>query len=62
MSKKDLILEIDKVLDSFPDKALSELLAFLKSLDNKQTNSMLNKSAISRILSEDKVLLERLAQ
>jgi len=62
MSKQDLIVEIDKVLDSFPDKALAELLDFLKTLDYSQKTTILNKSVISRILSEDKVLLERLAQ
>jgi len=36
MSKEEIKTEINKVLDHFSDKALSELLLFLKELDDKK--------------------------
>lgn len=35
MSKEEIKSEINKVLDHFSDKALHELLRFLKELDSK---------------------------
>jgi hypothetical protein len=61
MSKKELKDEISKVLDHFSDKALNELLNFLKELDSKN-NSNLSVSSLDRILHEDKELLAKLAQ
>lgn len=60
MSKEDIKNEISKVLDQFPDKALDEILTFLKKLEAKQHGSI--KSSLDKILSEDKELLTRLAQ
>jgi len=50
------------VLDHFSDKALSELLAFLKELDSKQSNAISSQALLDKILSEDKQLLAKLAQ
>ena len=61
MSKKELKDEISKVLDHFSDKALNELLNFLKELDSKN-NSNLSVSSLDKILHEDKELLAKLAQ
>ena len=61
MSKEDLKIEIGKVLDHFSDKALNELLMFLKELDVKH-NSLLNGNSLERILKEDKILLAKLAK
>ncbi len=61
MSKKELKDEISKVLDHFSDKALNELLNFLKELDSKN-KSALSMSSLDRILQEDKELLTKLAQ
>lgn len=60
MSKEEIKYEINKVLDHLSDKALSELLAFLKELDAKQGNNA--SSSLQRILTEDKELLSKLAQ
>lgn len=58
MSKEEIKYEISKVLDHLSDKALAELLTFLKELDTRNpVNSSLHK-----ILSEDKELLAKLAQ
>lgn len=62
MSKKEIKDEISKVLDHFSDKALSELLRFLKELESKTSSSISSKSSLDRILQEDKDLLAKLAQ
>jgi phosphoserine phosphatase len=60
MSKEEIKYEINKVLEHFSDKALTELLAFLKELDTQQANS--TSQLLQKILTEDKELLFKLAQ
>ena len=62
MSKDEIKYEINRVLDNFSDKALEELLTFLKQLESQNNNSFLSSSDLQKILSEDKQLLEKLAQ
>lgn len=62
MSKEEIKYEIGKVLDHFSDKALVELLAFLKELDSKHESEFTINSSLTRILTEDKELLAKLAQ
>ncbi|MCG9900427.1 MAG: hypothetical protein MH132_10530 [Hydrotalea sp.] len=62
MSKEEIKYEINKVLDHFSDKALEELLAFLKDLDTKNEVTSSFASSFNKILSEDKELLAKLAQ
>ena len=62
MSKEEIKYEISKVLDHFSDKALGELLAFLKELDTKKDVKISLTSSLNKILSEDKELLAKLAQ
>lgn len=62
MSKDQIKYEINKVLDHFPDAALQELLSFLKELEEKQGAALAYSGNLQRILSEDKELLEKLAQ
>lgn len=62
MSKEEIKYEISKVLDRFSDKALAELLSFLKELDTKSEMKTPIDSSLNRILSEDKELLTKLAQ
>lgn len=54
--------EINKVLDHFLDKALGELLSFLKELDEKNKGSFYSEGVLHQILAEDKELLYKLAQ
>ncbi len=61
MSKEEIKYEINKVLENFSDKALSELLSFLKDLEVKQPN-IFKSSSLQKILSEDKELLAKLAE
>ena len=60
MSKEQLKHEINKVLDQFSDSALEQLLSFLKQLESN--NLISNSSDLTKILSEDKQLLEKLAR
>lgn len=62
MSKEEIKYEINKVLDQFSDKALEDLLSFLKELDEKSTSGSSFISPLRRILSEDSGLLSRLAK
>lgn len=63
MSKEEMKYEINKALDQFSDKALAELLSFLKELDSKHNNDINSfLSPIKKILREDSELLARLAQ
>jgi hypothetical protein len=62
MSTNEIKNEINKVLDRFSDKALQDLLSFLKSVESKDSISLLEGENFNRILSEDKELLARLAQ
>ena len=62
MSKEEIKYEINKVLDQFSDEALAELLAFLRELDVKKEKKISLTSSLSKILSDDKELLTKLAQ
>ena len=62
MSKDEIKFEIGKVLDNFSDKALAELLSFLKELDKGKESNISNTSLLNRIILEDKELLSKLAQ
>jgi hypothetical protein len=62
MSKDEIKHEINKVLDLFTDKALEDLLSFLKNIETKHSNSLVNSKTLDKILNEDKELLEKLAQ
>ena len=62
MSKDEIRSEINKVLDRFSDKTLSDLLSLLKNIENNQTFSLLDKSTLEKILTEDEDLLKKLAK
>lgn len=62
MSKEEIKYEIGKVLDQFSDKALTELLSFLKELDSRNVVENSINSSLNKILAEDKELLAKLAQ
>ena len=62
MSKDEIKYEIGKVLDNFSDKALAELLSFLKELDKGKESNPSNSSLLNKIIQEDKELLSKLAQ
>jgi hypothetical protein len=62
MSKDEIKYEINKFLDQFSDKALEELLTFLKQLGSKDSAAFQSPNDLQKILSEDQQLLEKLAK
>jgi hypothetical protein len=62
MSKEEIKYEINKVLNNFSDKALEELLSFIKEIDAKRESATPLTASLHKILAEDKELLTRLAQ
>jgi hypothetical protein len=61
MTKAELKLEIQKVLDNVPENVLEDILSLLKGLQGKSADIELVHS-LRQILTEDKDLLERLAK
>ena len=62
MTKTQLKTEIQKVLDSVPETILQDVLDFLKELQDQPVDKVKLTNNLRQILSEDKDLLERLAQ
>lgn len=62
MSTKEIKDKINSVIDSIPDDILEDVLEYLKSLTNKSKKEIQQSQNLSKILSEDKKLLQRLAQ
>lgn len=62
MTKMEIKTEIQKVLDSVPEGVLEDVLDFLKELQVQQEDKVRLTSDLRKILSEDRELLERLAQ
>ena len=61
MSKAEVKMEINKVLDNLPDTALQQLLEFLKELENTNQPYFQQDKLLS-ILMEDGELLKKLAE
>jgi hypothetical protein len=62
MTKTQLQSEIQKVLDSVPETVLQDVLDFLKELQGQPAEKVRLTNNLRQILSEDRELLERLAQ
>jgi len=62
MSKDKIKYEINQVLDKFSTDSLEELLLFLKKLEQANYPATINSEILQKILSEDRKLLEKLAQ
>ena len=62
MTKKQLHSEIQKVLDNVPETILQDVLDFLKALQDQPADKVKLTNNLRKILSEDKELLEKLAQ
>lgn len=60
MSNEEIKDEIMQMLDTHSEKALLELLFFLKQINPTNGSSIFNISSINEILDEDKGLLEKL--
>jgi len=62
MTKTQIQSEIQKVLDTVPESVLQDVLNFLKELQDQRAEKVRLTSDLRKILSEDKDLLEKLAQ
>jgi hypothetical protein len=62
MTKTEIQTEILKVLDNVPETILQDVLDFLKALQEQPADKVSLTNNIRQILSEDKELLEKLAQ
>ena len=62
MTKTQIQSEIQKVLDTVPENVLQDVLDFLKELQDQPAEKVRLTNNLRQILSDDKELLERLAQ
>lgn len=62
MTTKQLKQEVVKALDQMPDEVLTELLAYLQSLQGMDVATIQRAHHLKRILVEDDALLKSLAQ
>jgi len=62
MTKTQLQTEIQKVLDNVPETILQDVLDFLKVLQDQPADKVKLTNNLRQILSDDKELLEKLAQ
>jgi mRNA-degrading endonuclease RelE of RelBE toxin-antitoxin system len=62
MTSIEIKTEIQKVLDQVPENVLQDILDFLKELQTKSVDDIKLANNLRKILSEDRELLEKLAQ
>lgn len=62
MTKTQLKTEIQKVIDNVPESILQDVLDFLKELQSQPSDKVKLTNHLRQILTEDKELLEKLAQ
>ncbi|MEQ9308045.1 MAG: hypothetical protein RLN90_01220 [Balneolaceae bacterium] len=62
MSKEQVKTAISELLDNTSEQVLQEVYDYLKSVQGKSTESISLSHNLRTILTEDKELLERLAQ
>jgi len=62
MTAIELKTEIQKVLDQVPESILQDVLDFLKELQTKSVDDIKLANNLRKIISEDRELLEKLAQ
>ena len=62
MSNEEIKSEINKVLDTLPEKTLEDLLAFIRNFDERNSASEDVWSLFQKIVKEDNNLFKRLAQ
>lgn len=62
MTKTEIKIEIQKVLDNVPENVLQDILNLLKDMQNVPTERIEITHSLRQILSEDKELLEKLAK
>ncbi len=62
MSREEVKTAIQEILDNSSEEVLKEVFEYLKTTEGKSNESVTLSQNLRRILSEDKELLEKLAQ
>jgi len=62
MSTREIKSEIHNLLDKIPETVLEDILNYLKEVEAKSEDQVKASRNLSRILREEKELLETLAQ
>ena len=62
MKEQNVKTEIHKVIDMLPDEISKDVLDYLKSILRKSSDQVRTSNNLSKILKEDRNLLNRLAQ
>ena len=62
MNEQNVKVEIHKVIDMLPDDISKDVLEYLKSILNKSSDKVKTSNNLSKILMEDRNLLNRLSQ
>ncbi|MBV6646391.1 MAG: hypothetical protein KI790_13130 [Cyclobacteriaceae bacterium] len=62
MSREEVKTAINQLLDNSSEQVLQEVFDYLKTIDSKSEHSVTLSQNLRTILTEDKELLERLAQ
>jgi len=62
MKEQYIKIEIHKVIDMLPDDISKDVLDYLNSILKKSSDEVRTASNISKIINEDKNLLNRLAK
>lgn len=62
MSREEVKTAIQEILDHSSEEVLKEVFEYLKSTEGKTIESVTLSQNLRKILSEDKELLEKLAQ
>ena len=62
MTTQEIKTEIQNMLDRIPEPVLKDILNYLKEVETKTEDQIATSRNISKILLEEKELLEKLAQ
>jgi mRNA-degrading endonuclease RelE of RelBE toxin-antitoxin system len=62
MTSVEIKIEIQKVLDKVPENILPDVLDFLKELETKSEDQVKFANNLKKILTEDRDLLQKLAE
>jgi hypothetical protein len=62
MTTKDLRKEINRVIQEVPDDFLTDILSYLKEVENKSKKDFESLRHLKQIFKEDQELLEKLAK
>jgi len=62
MTTQDLRKEINRVIQQVPDDFLSDILSYLKEVEQKSSKEFAESKQLKQIFKEDQELLEKLAK